>query len=84
MDNSTKKGILFDSTRCVGCGACYLACKERNNLPQSSLDFQKDDLSALTYTVVKQSHGRFVRRHVHALRNSNLCIGLPGGRLAEN
>jgi formate dehydrogenase iron-sulfur subunit len=62
MDSSTKKGILFDSTRCVGCGACYVACKERNNLPQPSLEFQKDDLSAITYTVVKQSHGRFVRR----------------------
>ena len=62
MDNSTKKGILFDSTLCVGCGACYIACKERNNLPQSNTDFHKDDLSALTYTIVKQNNGRFVRR----------------------
>src|SRR3990172_2912936 len=62
MDNSTKKGILFDSTLCIGCGACYLAFKERNNLPQSAADFRKDNLSYLTYTVVKQSHARFVRR----------------------
>jgi formate dehydrogenase iron-sulfur subunit len=39
-----------------------MACKERNNLPPSSIDFQNDVLSAITYTVVNQSHGRFVRR----------------------
>lgn len=62
MDTATKKGILFDSTLCIGCGACYLACKERNNLPQSSVDFRKDVLSSTTYTVVNQNHARFVRR----------------------
>ena len=26
-------GLLFDSTRCIGCGACSAACKEANGLP---------------------------------------------------
>jgi Fe-S-cluster-containing dehydrogenase component len=26
-------GMLYDSTRCVGCGGCVAACKEANNLP---------------------------------------------------
>ncbi|MFN8005805.1 MAG: 4Fe-4S dicluster domain-containing protein [Terriglobia bacterium] len=62
MSHSTKKGILFDTTRCIGCGACYLACKERNNLPVANPEFQKDELSAVTYTVVHPTHGRYVRR----------------------
>jgi formate dehydrogenase iron-sulfur subunit len=57
-----KKGLLFDSTRCIGCGACYLACKERNRLPTTAQDFLGDDLSAVTYTVVQNRGGRFVRR----------------------
>ena len=56
------KGILFDSTLCIGCGACYLACKERNRLPQTADDFLKDNLSNRTYTVVKKQNGRFVRK----------------------
>jgi formate dehydrogenase iron-sulfur subunit len=27
-------GILYDSTRCLGCRACELACCEENNLPE--------------------------------------------------
>jgi formate dehydrogenase iron-sulfur subunit len=58
----SRKGILFDSTLCVGCGACYLACKERNHLSQTSSEVLQDQLSAQTYTVVNQRNGQFVRR----------------------
>jgi formate dehydrogenase iron-sulfur subunit len=57
-----KKGILFDSTLCIGCGACYEACKERNHLPRTTNEYLKDTLSAQTYTVVKNRGGRFVRQ----------------------
>jgi len=57
-----KKGILFDSTLCVGCGACYQACKEKNDLPQTTADYLADDLSARTYTVVNRRNGRFIRQ----------------------
>src|SRR5215510_3383526 len=56
-----KKGLLFDVTRCVGCGACYQACKERNQLPATTSNFLDDRLSARTYTVVKDRNHRFVR-----------------------
>jgi len=26
-------GLLLDTTRCIGCGACAAACKEQNALP---------------------------------------------------
>src|SRR5690349_20364218 len=57
-----KKGLLFDVTRCVGCGACYQACKERNRLPQTTTDFLQDHLSDRTFTVVNNHQSRFVRR----------------------
>jgi formate dehydrogenase iron-sulfur subunit len=49
-----QKAILFDVTECVGCGECYSACKEQNNLVETNDDFLKDHLGANTYTVVEQ------------------------------
>jgi len=57
-----EKGILFDETLCVGCGSCYHACKEKNNLPKTNTDFLKDHLSDNTYTVVEQYENMFVRK----------------------
>ncbi|HSE41118.1 MAG TPA: 4Fe-4S dicluster domain-containing protein [Acidobacteriota bacterium] len=56
------KGLLFDSTLCIGCGACYLACKERNKLPNAEKNYLDDNLSATTYTVVKKKNGHFIRQ----------------------
>jgi formate dehydrogenase iron-sulfur subunit len=51
-------GLLFDSTLCIGCGACAAACKEENALP-SAID---DRLTAYTWSVVEEHGGAFVRR----------------------
>lgn len=57
-----EKGILFDATLCVGCGACYQACKEVNHLPQTNSDFLKDHLSDKTFTVIEQYNDLYSRK----------------------
>ncbi|HSP06119.1 MAG TPA: 4Fe-4S binding protein, partial [Acidobacteriota bacterium] len=56
------KGLLFDSTLCIGCGACYLACKERNHNPKTTDNYLSDDLSDRTYTVVQKRNNQYIRR----------------------
>jgi Fe-S-cluster-containing dehydrogenase component len=41
--------MLYDSTRCVGCGGCTAACKEANHLP----DDNPTDLGHTTKSIVK-------------------------------
>lgn len=57
-----QKGILFDSTMCVGCGECYTACKSKNNLRESNSDFLKDHLSENTFTVVEEYGENYTRK----------------------
>jgi formate dehydrogenase iron-sulfur subunit len=57
-----QKAILFDSTECVGCGECYTACKDQNNLPATNDDFLKDHLGANTYTVIEQYGDNYSRK----------------------
>jgi formate dehydrogenase iron-sulfur subunit len=51
-------GLLFDSTRCIGCGACSAACKEANGLPLPI----EEQTTAYTWTVVENVGGVNVRR----------------------
>lgn len=51
-------GLLFDSTRCVGCGACAAACKEANDLPLPV----EERTTAYTWTIVESVAGANVRR----------------------
>ena len=51
-------GLLFDSTRCIGCGACSAACKEANGLPLPI----ESRTTAYTWTVVEEARGARVRR----------------------
>jgi Fe-S-cluster-containing dehydrogenase component len=48
-------GLLYDSTRCVGCGGCVAACKESNDLPW---DGEPKELDCTTKNVVKTRHLR--------------------------
>jgi len=57
-----EKGLLFDVTLCIGCGKCYKACKEENNLESTSNDFLKDHLSNNTFTVVEQYDNLYARK----------------------
>ncbi|MFB3816628.1 MAG: 4Fe-4S dicluster domain-containing protein [Candidatus Methylomirabilales bacterium] len=51
-------GLLFDSTMCIGCGACVAACKETNNLPGDP----DPRLTAYTWTVLENRGDTFMRR----------------------
>jgi Fe-S-cluster-containing dehydrogenase component len=50
-------GILYDSTLCVGCNACVVACKQANDMPPEMHDQQTwdkaDDLSSKTLNIIK-------------------------------
>ncbi len=53
-----KAGLLIDTTKCIGCGSCTMACKEANGLPRGD----DKSLSATTWTVVEEREGVHVRR----------------------
>jgi formate dehydrogenase iron-sulfur subunit len=50
-------GLLYDSTRCIGCDACSAACKEQNELPLPI----EPKATAYTWTTVENHHGAHVR-----------------------
>jgi formate dehydrogenase iron-sulfur subunit len=43
------RAVLFDSTKCVGCGSCMAACREKNGLPETDAP----DLTDRQFTVLK-------------------------------
>jgi formate dehydrogenase iron-sulfur subunit len=54
------KGLLVDTTRCIGCRACQVACKQWNDLQAEETDFFEGqpyqnprDLSEHTYMVIQ-------------------------------
>ncbi|HEY6866169.1 MAG TPA: 4Fe-4S dicluster domain-containing protein [Candidatus Eisenbacteria bacterium] len=51
-------GLLYDSTLCIGCGACSAACKEQNRLPGGI----ESQTTAYTWTVVEKRNGAWTRR----------------------
>jgi len=60
------KAILTDTTRCVGCEKCVVACKQANSLPADTPRRWKrriDDLSSTRFTTLeRRPGGRFVRK----------------------
>ena len=74
-------GLLFDSTRCIGCQACSEACKEENHLPPTI----EPTTTAYTWTIVTERKGGVnVRRPVHALPRADLRLGVPGRRARQD
>jgi len=70
-------GILFDVTLCIGCGSCYDACKEANNLPQTNKDFLKDHLSNNTFNVIEQYDDMYARKicmHCNEPACASVCL----------
>jgi len=74
-----ENGILFDATLCLGCGACYQACKEANNLAVTNIDFLKDHLSGDTFSVVEQYGDYYTRKFcMHCIEPACVSVCLVG------
>jgi formate dehydrogenase iron-sulfur subunit len=75
-----KAGLLIDTTKCLGCGGCTLACKEANALPPS------DDrsLSATTWTSLEEHQGVHVRRMCMHCENPACASVCPVGALHKS
>ena len=72
-------GMLFDSTRCIGCGACSAACKEQNGLP-----LQIEERTTRLHLDRRRAPGRGERAPaLHALPHADLRLGVPGRRHEE-
>jgi formate dehydrogenase iron-sulfur subunit len=59
--NADQVGILIDTTKCIGCRACQLACKKKNNLPEDADRLPPQQtfprtLSATTFTLLEFHH----------------------------
>lgn len=67
------KAILFDATRCIGCGACVEACMQAHG--QTGNYEQVKDLSANNYTVVLEKGDYYVRKMcMHCLQPT--CVSV--------
>jgi formate dehydrogenase iron-sulfur subunit len=72
--------LLIDTTRCIGCNACAEACKQANNLP-GEID---DELTARTWSIVKEKKGTYVRRMcMHCVQPSCASV-CPVGALYKS
>jgi formate dehydrogenase iron-sulfur subunit len=54
VDAEHGAAMLYDATRCVGCRACEVACKEWNKLPPHPGPEPPQDTTADTWTLIKQ------------------------------
>jgi formate dehydrogenase iron-sulfur subunit len=75
-----KVGMLIDTTKCIGCRGCTLACKEANGLP---LDDGGRGLSATTWTTVEDKHGVHVRRQCMHCEDPACASVCPVGALRK-
>ncbi|MFI0462830.1 MULTISPECIES: 4Fe-4S dicluster domain-containing protein [Saccharopolyspora] len=73
-DHPDRVGFFTDTSVCIGCKACEVACKEWNLLPEDGLDLtgmSYDNTGALGATTWR--HVAFVEQH-----GSTVDLGMPG------
>jgi formate dehydrogenase iron-sulfur subunit len=78
-DLSHAKGLLIDTTTCIGCKACVEACDRENGNPGQD----GDQLSSRSFTVVQKRGDTFVRKLcMHC--NEPTCVSVcPLGALTK-
>ena len=75
-----KAAILTDLTKCAGCEACALACKEINDLPRSA---PSNMLSAYTWSAVEHRKGVNIRRQCMHCEEPACASACPVGALTK-
>ncbi len=55
VDAENAAAMLYDATKCIGCRACEVACREWNDLPPEPEP--PSDTTAHTWTLIKQYQG---------------------------
>jgi len=75
-------GLLIDTTKCIGCRGCTLACKEANGLPLD--DGGGKELSATTWTVVEDRGTVHVRRQCMHCQEPACASVCPVGALHKS
>ena len=91
-------GLLIDTTKCVGCRGCQVACKQSNDLAADHTGFRSirtnpPDLTTRTWSLVefhevpegRQAAGLALRQApMHALPGAGVRLGVPGGGVAKD
>ena len=73
-------GMLIDTTKCVGCGGCALACKEANQLPD---DDGSQVLSATRWMVLEKHEATTVRKQCMHCEDPACASVCPVGALQK-
>jgi formate dehydrogenase iron-sulfur subunit len=83
MKTMSKKGYLYDGTRCIACRGCQVACKQWNQLPAEKTTFFAQDggyqnppgLTANTWNLIefKEKGGRDDMEWLFRRRSCNHC-----------
>ena len=86
-DHPARVGFFTDTSVCIGCKACEVACKEWNTLPMDDADGLKDamGLSGMSYDNTGMlganswRHVAFIEQRLPVGRQKPACDALPTG-----
>lgn len=74
------KALLFDVTKCIGCKACEMRCKEVHGFPQEP----STSLNEVAFTFVEErSDGKFLRRMCQHCNEPACASACPVGAITK-
>jgi formate dehydrogenase iron-sulfur subunit len=82
-----RMGFFTDTSICIGCKACEVACKEWNLVPSNPLEFKGASYdNTLTLDADNWRHVAFIEQEVplHPLGDGTLAMGEAGATVADD